>query len=72
MTQKGNYVIYWENEKRGFVSYGNGVGIFKDEYHPVGFQNASRYKTKSQAEKTMMWYNNRGGFGFFIVMQVRH
>lgn len=67
----GNFVIYWEtNEKQGFVSYNNTIGQVREEYKPVRFQNASRYKTKTEAEKTLTWYNNRQGFGFFIIMKV--
>lgn len=70
---KGSFVIYWEkNEKQGFVSYDNKIGQVREEYEPVDFQNASRYKTKAKAENTLMWYNNRKGFGFFIVMKVVH
>lgn len=74
MTKEQCYVIYWEQDKnglhdlRGFVSY-DGWGNKKDEYHPVDFENANKYKTKKQAEHTLNWYKRRGGFGDFLLMR---
>lgn len=68
------YVIYWEApEKNGFVSYGNTEikPEERDEYHPVPLRFATKYKTRKDAERTMNWYVERGGFGQFYVLKVK-
>lgn len=67
------WVIYWEKDfsgyEKGFVSYDNLPTDVVSEYNPVSYNNATRYTNKSDAEKTMIWYEKRG-LGFFKLMKV--
>jgi hypothetical protein len=68
-----SFVIYWEKDEdcRGFVSYDNPIGTYQNEYYPCSFMFASTYTKREDAERTRNWYQRRGGFGLFKIMEVR-